>query len=209
MMINAAICGGAGAYCSVQKGRDGTEGILLGVFLGPFGVIAAACLPDLRGSAAGAESYPDEEKAPRPLRGMTTARREPAAQASLADPGMTRLAPTAAQASHADSGMKIMRPSPGPAPVPAPEAISPELAAWRAARVEAERVAEQKAVAEAAARKAARRKEREQWYRSRGIEPNAWAWFRALPDLAQAIVLGLALATPAVILLVTLFQARW
>jgi hypothetical protein len=137
VMLNAAICGGAGAYCSVQKSRDGTEGFLLAFFLGPFGVIAAACLPDLRGSTA-----------------------------------------------------------------------DPDAAEFQR-RLDAVRAAEKEACAEAAALKAARRKERERWYRARGIEPNAWAWFWALPDVAQAVVVGLALSIPALILVVVLFQARW
>jgi hypothetical protein len=40
------VCGGVGAYCSNEKGRSGIEGFLFGVLLGPFGVIAAASLPD-------------------------------------------------------------------------------------------------------------------------------------------------------------------
>ena len=40
------LCGGMGAYCSNEKGRPGHEGFWFGVLLGPFGVIAAACLPE-------------------------------------------------------------------------------------------------------------------------------------------------------------------
>lgn len=33
---------------------------------------------------------------------------------------------------------------------------------------------------------------RDEWYRGRGVEPGQMAWFRALPDVAQAILMGLA-----------------
>ena len=41
------LCGGIGAYCSAEKARPCFEGFLFGALLGPFGVIAAACLPNL------------------------------------------------------------------------------------------------------------------------------------------------------------------
>jgi hypothetical protein len=44
----ALICGGFGAYVADMKGRSKLEGLLFGFFLGPIGVVAAACLPDLR-----------------------------------------------------------------------------------------------------------------------------------------------------------------
>ena len=47
-----AICGFAGGYVATQKRREVIEGILFGLFLGPFGVIAAACLPDSPESTA-------------------------------------------------------------------------------------------------------------------------------------------------------------
>jgi hypothetical protein len=40
------IAGCAGSYCSTEKGRSWPEGFLLGLVLGPFGVVAAACLPE-------------------------------------------------------------------------------------------------------------------------------------------------------------------
>ena len=43
------ICAGFGAYASLQKGRPWFEGLAFGLFLGPIGVVAAACLPDVRG----------------------------------------------------------------------------------------------------------------------------------------------------------------
>jgi hypothetical protein len=42
------LCAIAGGYCSVQKGRNALEGFLLGLIFGPFGIVAAACLPDER-----------------------------------------------------------------------------------------------------------------------------------------------------------------
>ena len=46
--IYALICGGFGDYVSNQKGRSGWEGFLFGLLLGPIGVVAAACLPNVR-----------------------------------------------------------------------------------------------------------------------------------------------------------------
>jgi hypothetical protein len=138
VMINAAICGGAGAYCSTQKGRGGTEGFWLSFFLGPFGVIAAACLPHLRGSTAD----PDAAEFQRRVDAVRAAEKEASAEA---------------EARKAAAALKA---------------------------------AEKEAIAEAEARKAARRKERDRWYRDRGIKPGAWAWFRALPEVAQAVILG-------------------
>jgi hypothetical protein len=43
--IYLALCGAAGLYISGQVGRDGMEGLLLGLFFGPAGLIVAACLP--------------------------------------------------------------------------------------------------------------------------------------------------------------------
>jgi hypothetical protein len=42
----ALTCGCLGCYVSAQKKRDMLEGLIFGILLGPFGVIAAACLPD-------------------------------------------------------------------------------------------------------------------------------------------------------------------
>jgi hypothetical protein len=58
------ICGGLGAYCSTQKGRSGIEGFCMGILLGPFGVIAAACLPEQLGIAAQQSATDNSEEAP-------------------------------------------------------------------------------------------------------------------------------------------------
>jgi hypothetical protein len=46
--VYALICGAFGAYVAGEKGRSGREGFLFGLFLGPIGVVAVACLPDTR-----------------------------------------------------------------------------------------------------------------------------------------------------------------
>jgi hypothetical protein len=46
-IYNFFVCGFAGAYVSTEKNRAGHEGFLLGLFLGPVGVVVAACLPTL------------------------------------------------------------------------------------------------------------------------------------------------------------------
>jgi hypothetical protein len=48
----------------------------------------------------------------------------------------------------------------------------------------------------------ARRMERDKAYRAIGIEPGPWAWYRALSDVQQAVVLGLAFGLPAGVILV-------
>ena len=52
----------------------------------------------------------------------------------------------------------------------------------------------------------ARRAEREQAYRAKGVEPGPWAWFQVLPDLAQAALMGLAIAIPAALILIVAFR---
>lgn len=52
----------------------------------------------------------------------------------------------------------------------------------------------------------ARRAEKEAAYRAKGIEPGPFAWFRALPDVTQSILLGLAVAIPAVAILIIVLQ---
>ena len=41
-----------------EKGRSGREGFLFGLFLGPIGVVAVACLPDTRIITAAAPAAP-------------------------------------------------------------------------------------------------------------------------------------------------------
>jgi hypothetical protein len=45
--------------------------------------------------------------------------------------------------------------------------------------------------------RAALRAEKDEALRARGVEPGLFAWFKVMPDLAQALVMGLALAVPA------------
>jgi hypothetical protein len=52
---------------------------------------------------------------------------------------------------------------------------------------------------------AARRAERDKAYRAMGIEPGPWAWYQALPEVQQAIVLGLAFGLPAGAILIAVF----
>ncbi len=44
-VVYALICGAFAAYASDERGRSGLEGFMFGLFLGPMGVIAAACMP--------------------------------------------------------------------------------------------------------------------------------------------------------------------
>jgi hypothetical protein len=41
-----------------------------------------------------------------------------------------------------------------------------------------------------------------------GIEPGPWVWFRALPDIVQALVIGLGLAVPLGIAAVMILVGR-
>jgi hypothetical protein len=43
--IYMSLCGGFGAYVATEKSRAGIEGFCFGLFLGPVGVVAVACLP--------------------------------------------------------------------------------------------------------------------------------------------------------------------
>ena len=54
--------------------------------------------------------------------------------------------------------------------------------------------------------RAVRREFRAAYYRERGVEPGPLAWYRVLPDWQQAIVLGLAIAAPAVGLIAFLMR---
>lgn len=53
-----------------------------------------------------------------------------------------------------------------------------------------------------AATKAAERIRRDEAYRTKGIEPGPWAWFKALPDLVQVMIMGLVFAVPGVAIIV-------
>jgi hypothetical protein len=68
---------------------------------------------------------------------------------------------------------------------------------------EAARIAREEGDAE---RRAERRAARDRAYRSKGIEPGPFAWYKAMPDLAQALILGLAFTVPAVIILIVIVR---
>jgi hypothetical protein len=53
--------------------------------------------------------------------------------------------------------------------------------------------------------KANRRAERDKAYRAMGIEPGPWAWYHALSEVQQAVVLGLAFGLPAGAILIAIF----
>lgn len=53
-----------------------------------------------------------------------------------------------------------------------------------------------------------KREAREEYYRSRGIEPGPWAWFQALPEFVQPILIGLAIAAPVLILALVVVVLR-
>ncbi len=82
----------------------------------------------------------------------------------------------------------------------AAEKEAAEQRAWRKAIANEESLARR----EAAQR---RRVERDKAYKSRGIEPGPMAWFRALSDTNQAILLGLGIAVPVVALVALIFRA--
>ena len=58
-----------------------------------------------------------------------------------------------------------------------------------------------------AARRSERRAERDMKYRAKGVEPGPWAWFKVLPDVTQALLLGLGFSMPTVAVLVALWSA--
>ncbi len=56
-------------------------------------------------------------------------------------------------------------------------------------------------------RQAEFRAERDEQYRAMGIEPGPFAWFKALPALAQAIILGTVISVPAGLILILALRA--
>jgi hypothetical protein len=57
-----------------------------------------------------------------------------------------------------------------------------------------------------AAEKAERLAERDNAYRAMGIEPGPWAWFQAMSDLKQAVMIGLVIAIPVGGMMVLIFR---
>ena len=74
--------------------------------------------------------------------------------------------------------------------------ITAENAQRAAIRDEADRRVKAEAEAARVAR-VARVSARNKAYRAMGIEPGPFAWFKALPDVVQALTIGLVLAIPA------------
>jgi hypothetical protein len=76
----------------------------------------------------------------------------------------------------------------------------------------ARQVEDARRVARLAAEREARRQERrakwEAYYRSRGVEPGPWAWYEVLPDWGQAILMGLAISAPVLIVAAVYAMSR-
>jgi hypothetical protein len=53
---------------------------------------------------------------------------------------------------------------------------------------------------------ARRRAERDEAYRSRGIEPGRLAWFKSLSDLTQALILGSVFSVLGATILITIVR---
>jgi hypothetical protein len=82
------------------------------------------------------------------------------------------------------------------------EARQAEVEAQRVAAEAEEKEARRALFAQRQAEQAARRAERDKAYRAMGIEPGPLAWFKAMSDLGQAVVMGLAIGIPARAILV-------
>lgn len=189
--IYLVACGLAGLYVSAQKGRGEGEGWWFGLLFGPLGLVVVASLPDLRERGEAAE--PTATPAPRPV--LTADQVAEAERRAAAEAAAARAAEQRRDA---------------------------ELRAWVKHREEADAKERERKAAMARDREEFEAKEREredararereearlQWYRDRGIEPGSFAWFKAMPELAQAVILGVAIAVPAVFILVTLVRGR-
>ena len=91
---------------------------------------------------------------------------------------------------------KALSPAPWAAPRDAPPAQVPALRPATPTPEERERQERKRRKREAYLEK----------LRSRGVEPGPFAWYGLLPDWGQAIVMGLTLAVPLVLLLVAVFR---
>jgi hypothetical protein len=74
---------------------------------------------------------------------------------------------------------------------------------WRKRQIE-----EAESLARRQADRAARKLERDEAYRARGVEPGRFAWYRALSDLGQALVLGGALGGVVLVVFVVVLYAN-
>lgn len=102
------------------------------------------------------------------------------------------------------------------APPPPPDPMA--IAALRAAeavrdeqiRRDAEkwRLERERRRADRAAARSAQLKARDLAYRARGIEPGPWAWFKALPEVTQTILLCITFAAPAGVVAWAIFSSR-
>ena len=68
LAVYCIACGLGGMYCSSARGRPGAEGFALGAIFGPFGVVAAACLPGPVPVDGGAVAIDESAEAERQLR---------------------------------------------------------------------------------------------------------------------------------------------
>jgi hypothetical protein len=90
--------------------------------------------------------------------------------------------------------------------IPKHERVRPRYnAAGRGTEQEAKRKKWQE---EQEAQRQQRRAEREAYYRSRGVEPGPWAWYKVLPEWGQAVLLGLAISAPVLVIAVVFALAR-
>lgn len=96
-----------------------------------------------------------------------------------------------------------------------PNQVALQRESWRKAQArDAEKYAEMARLsaereANRFAARASRRAERDDAYRAAGIEPGPLAWFKALPEVTQAILLGLAFAAPAAAMAIVFFAGKF
>ncbi len=176
LLLVWASFGGLGFWIASQKRRPEAEGLVLGLIFGPLGCLIEGLMPTKSQEEADADFARRKDEVKRRYEALLPARTD----------------------------------SPPPLPVESPEdrvrRRQAERAAWNTEAAERLRrgTAERQAKAEAD-RKAwaeADRKARAEWNRFVGVVFK-FGWFRALPDVLQPIVLGLAVAAPIVAVIVT------